>query len=68
MAGPRAVACELVGDGRTDVRLCKLASAGHPNPQGAQQYALAVLAALDGELSGAGTRPQGADLVGPGTR
>lgn len=44
---PRAVVCEQVGEGRTNVWVCKLASAGHPNVQGAQQYALAILEALD---------------------
>lgn len=46
VSGPRAAVCEAVGDGRTIVWQCKVASAGHPNTTGAHQYAQAILHAL----------------------
>ncbi len=46
VAVPRAVACEAAA-GRTEVAICRLASAGHPNETGAHRYSEAILAALD---------------------
>ncbi|RSN99948.1 hypothetical protein DMH26_17650 [Streptomyces sp. WAC 05379] len=46
VVGERSAACELHPD-RADGFQCVRASAGHPNPAGAQAYADAVLRALD---------------------
>jgi len=46
VAGPRWSACQVAGEERTDQLTCRLASVGHPNPEGARQYAEAILAAL----------------------
>ena len=45
VAGQRWRACNA-NRTRTQVDFCKRASAGHPNPRGAQEYAKAILAAL----------------------
>jgi lysophospholipase L1-like esterase len=46
VAGSRRTACNL-NRSRTDLEICKRASIGHPNAKGAQEYAKAILAALE---------------------
>jgi hypothetical protein len=43
MAQVRSVECECAGPTRTEVFFCKIASAGHPNREGAQAHARALL-------------------------
>jgi beta-glucosidase/6-phospho-beta-glucosidase/beta-galactosidase/lysophospholipase L1-like esterase len=69
VAGPRAAACQR-NAARTDVEICKRASAGHPNARGAQEYAGALLAALDrgaGDPSGPLPRFPDGFLLGAAT-
>ncbi|MCC7448992.1 MAG: SGNH/GDSL hydrolase family protein [Anaerolineae bacterium] len=47
LADQRNAACEQAPVFRTIEPVCKRASAGHPNPKGAQAYARAILACLD---------------------
>lgn len=46
VAEQRALACAAAGSTRTNIPLCLLASAGHPNPSGAQAYADAIIPLL----------------------
>jgi hypothetical protein len=47
IADERMPACEEAGFPRTVVRICKVASVGHPNVKGAQAYADSIVALLD---------------------
>jgi lysophospholipase L1-like esterase len=46
VADSRAAACEAAGDQTQSVDLCKRASVGHPNVEGASRYANAIIAVL----------------------
>ena len=47
VAGARSIACVAAGSARTDVEVCKRASIGHPNIQGAAIYSGEILSALN---------------------
>jgi hypothetical protein len=46
VAAARAANCNAVGKPGTDIDLCRRASAGHPNAEGARRYAKAIVDAL----------------------